>query len=114
MEQRISLVREFAQTTFVDMGMIADISIIARDSNPHATIMLTMRKVTKEGFGQKERSWNERSYIHKWREEWADILNQMLKEAGFDARVDHRSHLDRGIDLEPQINIGFKAKSFLH
>lgn len=110
MKQRIALVQEFAQTSFVNKGMIADIGIIDKDSNPYATILLTMRTVTREGFGVKERSWNDRSNILKWREEWADIQNRKLAEAGLDVRVDHRSHAERGIDLEPQIKVGVTAK----
>jgi len=110
MEQRMTLLREFAQTAFVDLGMIADIALIADDANPHATIMLTMREVTRNGFGFKDKSWNDRSNVYKWRKTWADIQNKKLEEAGFDVRVDHRSYLERGIDLEPQIKIGYAAK----
>lgn len=109
-EQRKSLVREFAQTIFVNEGMIADIALIEKESNPYATIMLTMRRVTGEGFGQKEISWNKRSLLLKWREAWANIQNRILKDAGHEVRVDHRSHAERGIDLEPQIKIGVTAK----
>ncbi len=110
LKQQIELVREFVQASFVDRGMIADIGIISKESNPHATIMLTMRKFTGEGFGQKERSWSDRTYIFKWREEWANIQNMKLEEAGYDVRVDHRSYVERGIDLEPQVKLGYASK----
>jgi len=110
MRQRIELVREFAQTSFVERGMITDIGVVDKEANPHATILLTMRTVTNEGFGNKNRLWGERSFIYTWRKEWADIQNRKLEEAGLDVRVDHRSHADRGIDLEPQIKVGYGAK----
>ena len=110
MKQRIALVQEFAQTSFVDEGMIADIGIINNESNPYATILLTMRTVSADGFGKKEVAWNNRSNLFKWRKDWADIQNTKLEEAGLDVRVDHRSHAERGIDLEPQIKVGVTAK----
>jgi hypothetical protein len=110
MDKRISLVHEFAQATLVNLGMSADISSIARDSNPHATIMLTRRTITKDGFGLKERACSGRAYILKCRKEWASIQNRKLYEAGFGVRVDHRSYVERGINLEPQVKLGYAAK----
>lgn len=40
------------------------------------------------------------------RERWAQIVNEALANAGVDDRVDHRSHIMRGIEDEPQIHIG--------
>ena len=40
------------------------------------------------------------------RERWAEIVNEALAKAGVDDRVDHRSHIMRGIEDEPQIHIG--------
>lgn len=110
LNQQIDLVREFAQASFVDRGMIADICMIAKDSNPHATIMLTTRAVTENGFRQKNAEWNKKALLFTWRKEWADIQNRKLEEAGCDVRVDHRSHEERGIDLEPQKHVGYSAK----
>jgi ATP-dependent exoDNAse (exonuclease V) alpha subunit len=111
--QQIKIIQEFAQSNFVNRGMVADLSIIARDSNPYATIMLTTRVISNDGFVAKNTEWNKKELLFSWRKEWADIQNQMLEEAGFDVRVDHRSHAERGIDLEPQTHIGFRAKYLL-
>ncbi|WP_250379644.1 MobA/MobL family protein, partial [Escherichia coli] len=44
-----------------DKGMIADIAFHDLDSdNPHAHVMLTLKTIGPEGFGKKERSWNDR------------------------------------------------------
>lgn len=40
------------------------------------------------------------------RERWEQIVNEALANAGLDERVDHRSHIMRGIEDEPQIHIG--------
>lgn len=110
LNQQINLVKEFAQHSFVDRGMIADIGMIANESNPHATIMLTTRTITENGFGQKNIEWNKKGLLFTWRKEWADIQNKKLEEADCDVRVDHRSHEERGIDLEPQKHVGYSAK----
>lgn len=110
-EQQRDLVRAFVAATFVTKGMIADIAIHderASDGgrNPHAHVLLTMRQVTPEGFGRKERAWNNPALIHEWREAWARMANEVLEANGFEARLDHRSHHDRGIMLEPDQYLG--------
>ncbi len=61
--QGIELARNFAQAEFVASGMIADLNVhwdIGEDGmpKPHAHVMLTMRSVDENGFGQKVREWN--------------------------------------------------------
>ena len=109
-EQQVALVKEYAQSQFVDKGMIADICIHKSDKNPHVHIMLTTREVSHDGFGKKVTAWNDKAELLKWREEWANIQNRKLLEAGHDIQVDHRSFADRGIDLEPTTKIGIAAK----
>jgi hypothetical protein len=43
------------------------------------------------------------------RERWATITNEALKEANIEARVDHRSLAEQGIDREPRPHIPFAA-----
>jgi ATP-dependent exoDNAse (exonuclease V) alpha subunit len=78
LEQNIELVREFVRGNFVDQGMIADINIHNKKYNPHAHILLTLRAVTKDGFGEKVRAWNANSKLFHWHEEWAKIQNENL------------------------------------
>lgn len=110
-EQRLELVRGFVQGQFVDRGMIADLAVhepgkFGDDRNHHAHIMLTMRELTGEGFGQKNRDWNSREVLEQWREQWAQHQNRDLERYGHTARVDHRSYEDRGIDREPTQHLG--------
>ncbi|KAA9010852.1 Ti-type conjugative transfer relaxase TraA [Sphingobium limneticum] len=56
--------------------------------------------------GQKVRDWNSTALLQKWREEWADHVNERLAELDIDARIDHRTLEAQGIDLEPQHKIG--------
>ncbi len=110
LQQNIELVREFVQGNFVDHGMIADINIHMKKDNPHAHILLTTREVTENGFGKKVRAWNATSKLAHWREEWAKLQNQKLLICGHDIQVDHRSFADRGIELIPQVHLGFSFK----
>lgn len=110
-EQGISVARDFVKQQFVDRGMVADLNVhwdIAEDGSqkPHAHVMLAMREVGPDGFGQKERDWNRNELLQHWREAWSAHVNERLAEFGIEARIDHRSYLEQGIALEPQHKIG--------
>jgi Ti-type conjugative transfer relaxase TraA len=95
-KQGIDLARDFVREEFVDRGMIADLNVhwdIGADglAKPHAHVMLTMREVSEDGFGAKERDWNRTQLVQEWRERWAEHVNSLA---------------DQGIDLEPQNKIG--------
>jgi Ti-type conjugative transfer relaxase TraA len=113
--QGIELARDFVQSEFVDRGMIADLNVhwdMAEDGmpKPHAHVMLTMRAVDENGFGQKVRGWNRIEMVERWRERWAALANERLAELDIDARIDHRSFEAQGIALQPQSQIGAPAK----
>jgi len=113
--QGIELARDFVQAEFVDQGMIADLNVhwdMAEDGmpKPHAHVMLTMRSVEENGFGQKVRDWNRTEMVERWRERWAELANERLAELDIDARIDHRSLEAQGIALEPQSQIGAPAQ----
>ncbi len=113
--QGIELARDFVQAEFVDRGMIADLNVhwdMAEDGTPkpHAHVMLTMRSVDENGFGQKVRDWNRTEMVERWRERWAELANERLAELDIDARIDHRSLEAQGIALEPQSQIGATAQ----
>ncbi len=110
-EEAVALVQEFVREQFVARGMVADLNVHwtkARDGGeqPHAHVMLTMRGVEGDGFGLKQRAWNDKALLRIWRERWAEVANARLHELGHDARIDHRSYAAQGIDLEPQHKIG--------
>ncbi|MBI3759774.1 MAG: Ti-type conjugative transfer relaxase TraA [Deltaproteobacteria bacterium] len=104
--EAIGLAREFVEREFIARGMVADLNVHWDEGNPHAHVMLTMREVTPEGFGQKVREWNQVGLLREWREHWADLANQHLLRAGYDVHVDHRSFKDQGIELEPTSHLG--------
>lgn len=90
----------FVQSQFVAKGMVADVAFhrpSGDERNFHAHVMLTMRKVQGEGFAKKERDWNSNALLEQWREQWALHANRALEQAGHAARIDHRSHAERGL-----------------
>src|ERR1700704_3643369 len=111
----IELARDFVRGEFVDRGMIADLNVhwdVGEDGmpKPHAHVMLTMRAVDENGFGQKVRDWNRTEMVERWRQRWAELANERLAELDIDARIDHRSVERQGIALEPQSQIGAPAQ----
>src|SRR5690242_11458589 len=61
---QVALLRDFVHHHFVKEGMVADCTI-HRDNpnNPHAHVLLTMRPLSKNAFGLKQRSWNARASL---------------------------------------------------
>jgi len=109
--QVIGLAQDFVREQFVARGMVADLNVhwgrtASSEDQPHARVMLTMREVGPEGFGKKVREWNRTELLVGWRERWAELANERLAALGHDLRIDHRSHVAQGIDLEPQNKIG--------
>ena len=103
-KQGVALARDFVAEQFVKRGMIADLNVHwdkAKDGSPkpHAHVMLSMRDVGPEGFGQKNRDWNSGELLQGWREAWAAHVNERMAELGLEGRIDHRSQADRGIEL---------------
>ncbi len=104
--QNIELVRAYVKSQFVSHGMIADWSIHFDVGNPHVHILLTFRELTVSGFGQKVREWNHHDMLNGWREQFAISANHHLAKHGMDARIDHRSYAEQGIDLIPTKHLG--------
>lgn len=110
-DEQVTLLRDYVQRTFVVRGMVADIAI-HRDNpeNPHAHVLLTTREITVEGFGAKQRGWNDRAELVKWREQWAEVANEHLLRAGHEIRIDHRTLEAQGIDLVPSVKLGLSVE----
>jgi hypothetical protein len=116
-EQRREALTDFIGRQVTSRGMIADWNIHSGgregdERNHHAHILLTMRTVSADGFGNKERAWNAPELLQAWRSEWANTLNQTFERYGMcDAEgeryfVDHRSYDRQGVDREPGIHLG--------
>lgn len=128
---RSELVNDFAQDLADKYGVAVDVAIHTPDKegdnrNHHAHLMLTTRKLERLESGRialtsksqlemsntqlKERGLRSaKEELKVIREQWANIANERLEEAGIDARIDHRSHKDRGLDQLPTVKIGWEA-----
>jgi hypothetical protein len=108
-EEMKALAIAYTREQFVGRGMIADIAFHdLESSNPHFHVLLTMRDITPRGFGLKNRDWNARELLVRWREAWANHVNSALVKASHaETRIDHRSLAAQGItDRLPQIHLG--------
>ncbi|MEM9129533.1 MAG: MobA/MobL family protein, partial [Pseudomonadota bacterium] len=136
-EQNIEVIEAFAKR-FTARGMIVDWAYHDLDHNPHVHMMMTLRPLCEEGFGAKRaplldqkgeivrridgRGKSQVVYQHwsgdwrgkdlpEWRAGWAEVVNEALARAGHEQRIDHRNHVDRGIDLEATEHLGVHASA---
>jgi len=117
--QQVGLARAFSRELAERYNVAVDLAVhLPRpDGDPrnfHAHLLTTTREVTPRGLGAKtgldmrggERRRRElpdsRQEIRTLRERWAVLTNEALREAGVEARVDHRSLAAQGIDREPR------------
>ncbi|MEJ8307995.1 Ti-type conjugative transfer relaxase TraA [Agrobacterium larrymoorei] len=125
-DARLSLARAFAQDLADRYGAAVDFAIHVPQGksdirNVHAHVMMTTREVTPDGLGEKtmierENRWllanglpTSHMQMRDIRKAFADLANRHLLEAGLGIRVDHRSHLDRGLELSPTEHMGVHA-----
>jgi len=117
--QRVGLVRAFAGELADKYRCAVDLAIHqprsgADPRNHHAHLLMTTREVSPEGIGARttlELGGYERherglgpardDYL-ALRARWADVTNEALREAGLDARVDHRSYERQGLQRQPR------------
>ena len=118
-EQRKHLLDELCQKLVEKHGVVVDAAIHAPhtdggsdERNYHAHIMFTTRAINEHGefSAKKYRDFsrdNGTETVCDWREDFADLCNKHLEQAGFDQRVDHRSYEDQNKGyLEPTIHEG--------
>lgn len=131
-QQNIELVRDFIGQQMLSRGMVADWVYHDVEANPHVHIMTTLRPLNLEGFGAKKvavldregnpqrskngkiqyRLWaGDRGTLNDMRAAWAQVQNAHLAQQGIDARVDHRSYVEQGIELTPQGKIGVRTRN---
>ena len=124
-QQREWLVKDFAREQFVRKGYAVDIAIHGPDSdsdrrNYHAHLMVTLRQIGPDGFAKDKETTEQREAKRKhgqtreqelghWREQWANLANRHLERHGHEARIDHRSLKEQGIDREPTVHLGYAA-----
>ncbi|MBR3104140.1 MAG: MobA/MobL family protein [Lachnospiraceae bacterium] len=55
--------------------------------------------------------WGRPETLQHWRAEWARTVNEAFERNGIPERVDHRSYIDQGLDLLPQVHEGPKVRA---
>lgn len=123
---RLALVRDFSQHLADRFGVAVDFAIHAPhgqtdERNHHAHLMLTTRRIELDGLGEKSTlEWENKKLqvlglptthdqLRSIRVTWEEKANLALARAGLEMRVDHRSHAERGIAIEPTQHVGVHA-----
>jgi hypothetical protein len=128
--QRHMLVYDFIQELVSEYDVAIDFAIHLPDKhgdqrNHHAHILMTTRKATFENnelkLHEKTRLELSNAKLEKMglpktqeqikmiREKFANVTNALLEMNKVDARIDHRSFAERGIDKVPTIKLGRKT-----
>ena len=109
------------------------------NQNIHAHIMTIVRPINEDGtWGQKSKkeyildekgekilnkngkpktrkveltTWNDKSNVEKWRENFSNLCNEYLAKNKIEKRVDHRSFKRQGIKQIPTIHLGASASA---
>ena len=125
-EQRLEATRALAQDLANRYGTAVDFAIHSPHDasdvrNHHAHVMMTTRQVTADGLGDKtylerENKWllanglpTTDMQLRDLRQTWEGIANEHLARAGHDLRIDHRSHMERGLEITPTEHMGVHA-----
>ncbi|ACK86311.1 Ti-type conjugative transfer relaxase TraA [Methylorubrum extorquens] len=130
LEQNIDLARDWIESAITAQGMVADWALHDVPGNPHIHVMVPLRRFTEKGFATKfevardrdgnvlyrddgkpryEKLAGPMKHLVPWRRSWAETANLHLAKAGLDLRIDHRSHIEAGIRIEPTEHIGVHA-----
>ena len=129
-EQALALARDWIESHVTAKGFVADWAIHEAAGNPHFHVMIPLRRMTEQGFAAKfellrdvagnvvyrddgkpryERMAAPMKELAGWRRSWAEMANRHLTAAGLEVRIDHRSHAEAGIALEPTGHVGVTA-----
>lgn len=111
-EQNIEMLKDYLVSTFVAESMFVDYavhSVVASDGLPnlHAHVLLSLRETVGDGFAKKKnRDWNKVEALEKWRQDFEDIANKHLEDAGSDTRITIQSYEKQGINKQPGEHLG--------
>jgi len=122
-KHRVDLAKEFAGELANRYGCAVDVAIhrphrLGDERNWHAHLFATTRTIEADGLGRKtdiELGDRDRAKkglglgaeeIKGMRARWAELTNERLREQHIEARIDHRSLKDQGIEREPTVHLG--------
>lgn len=125
-EGRLKAARAFAQNLANRYGAAVDFAVHSPSEhgdirNYHAHVLMTTRQVGKAGLGEKTYLEHKNArllangmattdmQLRDIRQSWEAIANRQLQREGLDVRIDHRSHIERGLELSPTEHMGVHA-----
>lgn len=120
-DERARLARDFTREIVEQHGCAADVCIHAPSRggdqrNHHAHILLTTRRLGQDGLTEKTRELDDKlsgpALVTSWRERFAVLQNERLREAGLSVQVDHRSLDEQGIERVATRHLGPAATGF--
>lgn len=119
--ERERLAHDFAQEIVTRHRCVADVAIHAPSKggdsrNHHAHILLSTRRLDEDGFGEKTREFDDQKIgpqlVADWRERFAELQNERLREAGLNITVDHRTLAKQGVARQPSVHLGPSAVGY--
>lgn len=103
-DQRADLALSFGEWLSNTYQVAADVSLHAPDRhgdnrNHHAHILMTTRRVTADGFGEKTRELDDRKtgQVDSIRQQWETMANRALEQAGLEPTLSHESKQTRAV-----------------
>ncbi|RVT75191.1 Ti-type conjugative transfer relaxase TraA, partial [Agrobacterium sp. CNPSo 2736] len=125
-EGRLKAARAFAQDLANRYGAAVDFAIHSPGEqgdirNCHAHVLMTTRQVGRTGLGEKTFLEHKNArllangmattdmQLRDIRQAWESIAIRQLQREGLDIRIDHRSHVERGLELSPTEHMGVHA-----
>ncbi|MFK3689815.1 Ti-type conjugative transfer relaxase TraA [Agrobacterium tumefaciens] len=125
-EGRLKAARAFAQDLANRYGAAVDFAIHSPSEhgdtrNYHAHVLMTTRQVDRTRLGEKTYLEHKNArllangmattdmQLRDIRQAWEGIANRQLQREGLDVRIDHRSHMERGLELSPTEHMGVHA-----
>ena len=116
--ERKVLAAEMAQHVADRYGVAVDAAIHAPsrhgdDRNFHVHMLVSARRITPTGFGEKTRELDDRergpAEVEHLRAEWARLANRALEQAGQHVQIDHRSFRRQEVKRMPSRHLGASA-----
>ena len=125
-EGRLKAARAFARDLANRYGAAVDFAIHSPSEhgdirNHHAHVLMTTREVGRTRLGEKTYLEHKNArllangmattdmQLRDIRQAWEGIANRQLQREGLDVRIDHRSHMERGLELSPTEHMGVHA-----
>ena len=117
-QERMNLAADMAQHIADRYAVAVDAAIHAPsrhgdDRNFHVHMLVSSRRITPTGFGEKTRELDDLkrrgAEVEHIRTEWARLANRALEQAGQHVQIDHRSLQRQGINRMPSRHLGASA-----